>query len=412
MSCEISTATPLHSRASLPDPLQKQTAQTTAEETAVKSAAVPQRCDLFRNAVAKLSAGSGHEDRHSVKIFTELVRSLEKVFGEASKVDRDTGQEEMKQGGLRRIGKDLRKLFKGLGLPPQLAKQISRGMTDALQNQNVDQLNFSMTATRSVNLDVHQLQAGYLASGDGSTIAAASSDSLQLSAIQVRSLAVSLNLRSGEFTMTRTRSDAIALSSTSTAAVVSQGTHAEETAPQLNDTTSADTTAPDTTAVSTAANVTAATTAPEPATATTAPKAAEQAAPSDDFTTLVQTDRQLLQISRVVQQSAIIQLKPAVGAESSSDEQQSGSLRVLQDLLKRLGAFSGTVDIQSFEPQVQVNDLRVEQEDGDQHLRFNLDALAPIGLTAVDENSRATTTYPRQDGSLGKVVDVPVKVVA
>lgn len=53
-----------------------------------------------------------------------------------------------------------------------------------------------------------------------------------------------------------------------------------------------------------------------------------------------------------------------------------------------------------------------DEEGGDDQLRCTMDARAPIGLTAVDDTGHSTTSYPRPDGSIGKVVEKEVKVSA
>jgi len=411
MSTPISTSNPLPSRPPRPehqplDPATKQVWKKPAENPENRQISKHHRPDFLRQALKGLIPGGEHDDRKVSKAFNHLVKSLEKSFGEAPKLDRKTGEEEFRQGGLRRIDKDLRKLFKGLGMPPQLAKKFSRDMTEAMKNGDVEQINFSMTATRSFDLEIHQLQDAYLANGDGSLLAAGTSNSLQISAVQVRSLDFSLNLRTGEFSMSRTRTDEISISSSSSAGLLSTGplpdgaealpTSAEEVpgAPEPSPP------APEST------NSTEDSTEP-----VTEPVAQPGATPTDDITALVQSNSRLLQISRTVQQSAIMQMKPipaTAPTEGSQEEDSKGGLRVLQDMIDQLDAINHTAG-SLFESMVQIRNLRVERENDDDHLSFTVDALAPVGLTAVDEDGRGTTLFPRSDGTLAKTVDDPVK---
>jgi|GEM_PF-1815598 len=422
MSFEITASTTLPSRTIPPEPLKtdparKQPGKQPADKTASNQPETAKSTDFFKAALSKLSAGHKHAEKHSLKTISHLMRSLQKVFGDAPKVDRETGAEEMRHGGMRRVGNDLRKLFRGLGIPPQMAKEFAHGMTDALQNQETEQINFSLTATRSVNLNIQQLQSGYQASGDGSSIAAATANSFQLSAVQARSIDISINLRTGEFSLTRTSTDTLSISGARATAQAGAATQAmagsepalpTETAPQTAEgtTTGSDfsaTEVPEATAESQASD-------------TAAPTAESQPAPVDDFAALVQSNGFLLQISRTIQQSAMMQLKPAGGsgtdeAKAIDEDKPSGGLRVLQDMIARLQELSGAAH-DLFDTLVQVNNLRVENQDGDDHLRFTIDALAPVGLTAVDKDGRGATVYPRPDGSLAKVVEEPVTATA
>ena len=421
MSFAISTSTPLNSRTIASDlrqsdPVQKQIQQQNAAESKGKTTSAAQGSNIFRDGIAKLTADQTPENKHSLRTFTSLVRSLEKTYNDAPNVDRNTGGKEMGEGGTHRISKDLRKLFKGLGIPPQLAKQLAGKMTDALQNQDGGPVNISLTSTRTFNLNVQQLPGSYPTSSDGSDPATTTPvRSFQLTAVQVRSLDISINLSTGEFSMSRTRTDSISISSTSAATQGDTGSVPEDTTGQeLPVETAADSggTAPSAVAdpESTGAAADTATTEPSPVATEPATE------PSDDLAAQVQSDSTLLQISRTIQQSAFIKLNSANDTENkpdstTQDQQPNGGLRVLQDMLAQLEQLSGKAG-NLFDTIVHVNNLRVEQENGDQHLRFTVDALAPIGLTAVDQAGYGTTLYPRPDGSLAKVVEEPVKVSA
>jgi len=378
MSQEINPSAPLIQRPPLPDlqqPNRDQPAAKQKPEVEEKRQLQPE--ELLRSTLKRLSGGREHEDDKSFKAFTKLSRSLEKTFGEAEKVEREDGERELKQGGLRRVDKDLRKLFKGLGMPPQLAKHFSRGISNAMGNEDVEQINFSMTSSRSFNLDVQQQQSGYLASGDGSMVAASVNNSFQLSTVQTQSLDISINLRTGEFSLNRSSSESLTISSSSTAALASFTPAAEQEVDE---------------------------------------NAEEVAAPQDDFAALVQQDSTLMQISRTVKQSAVMQLTPATNSEEADDaddELFNDGVSGLEQLVQRLEDLTeATKD--AFESLVQIRNLRVErdEEDDDDHLRFTVDAQSPIGLTAVDDEGRGTTIYPRPDGSIGKIADEEVKVTA
>jgi len=333
---------------------------------------------LFR-ALDQLAAGRKLNDKKSLKAFTHLGQSLEKAFSNATKVDHKTGEEEIKQGGLRRVGKDLNKLFKGMGLPPQLAKQFSRGITDAMRQEDVEQINFSLTTSRSLNIEAYQLQEGYLSDGDGTTIAASVANSFQLSAVQIRSFDVSINLRTGEYSLNHSQVNSLSINSSSTAVLASS-------TPALQ--------------------------VPEDEGQPTLAEA--PAEPTNDIVALIQRDSSLLQISRTVQLSALMQTQPSATIDESplpDEAAYSDGLSRLQQLIEKLEEV--TADAKSlFESLTQIRDLRIEKEDDDDHLRFSVDALAPIGLTATDDTGHATTLYPRPDGSLGTVTEGAIEVTA
>jgi hypothetical protein len=118
----------------------------------------------------------------------------------------------------------------------------------------------------------------------------------------------------------------------------------------------------------------------------------------------------LTQINRTVKQSAIVKMSPPMNSSEEANQNiSSAGANKLQQLVERLaGVTEATEDM--FATLVQIRDLRVEQEESDDHLHFTTDAQAPIGLTAVDEKGRGTTIYPRPDGRLGKIVEAEVKV--
>ena len=335
--------------------------------------------DFLFKALEQLAAGRKFSSKKSLKAFASLGQSLEKAFSAATKVDHKTGEEEIKQGGLRRVGKDLNKLFKGMGLPPQLAKQFSRGITGAMRQEDVEQINFSLTTSRSLNIEAYQLQEGYLADGDGTTIAASIANSFQLSAVQVRSFDVSINLRTGEYSLNHSQSNSVSINTSSTAVLASSAPALQASEEEVQ---SAPVEAP--------------------------------AEPTDDIATLVRSDSSLLQISRTVQLSALMETQPATVVNASTplkEEVDSDGLSRLQQLIEKLEEVTAEAK-DLFESLTQIHDLRIEKENDDDHLRFSVDALAPIGLTATDDTGHATTLYPRPDGSLGKVAENTVKVVA
>jgi hypothetical protein len=408
MSLSINPSAP---QLQTPLPAQLQQPQQPTATVPEQPTAQPQQLqpgNLLRTALQKLSAGREHDDHKISKAFDKLTHSLEKMFGEAHKVDHEAGEHEQKEGGLKRVGNDLSKLFKGLGMPKPLAKQFSRDLTEAMDSEDVEQVSLSFTSTRSFSLAMQQEQAGYLANGDGSMVAASVSNNFQLTAVQTRSLDVSINLRTGEFSLSRSSFEAFSVSSSSSAALASSGP-AEDAADPANSPHAAEAGAQPNASDPAAASAADGSAQPAP------PTAAPQAAASDgDIFAMVQQDSTLLQISRTVQQSAIMQLTPATGSETASEEDPfENGIGDLQQLVGQLAELTeATHDL--FESLTQISNLRIERddEDDDDHLRFTLNAQAPIGLTATGTQGRGTTIYPRADGSVGKVVQEPVQITA
>ena len=122
----------------------------------------------------------------------------------------------------------------------------------------------------------------------------------------------------------------------------------------------------------------------------------------------------LREISRVVQHSAVMKLSlttPGLEAEGTTDAPFEDGLDSLQQLvadLKGLTEQSGSL----FNLHVQIRNLRIEQEANDNHLRFSVGALAPVGLIAIDESGLGTTLYPRLDGRVGKFLNTDSNTTA
>ena len=181
MSQKIPPFPPRLHRSPLPDlqqPLRKQQPPEAAKTATGQSKALQQTEDL-RLSLQKLASGQEHENDQSFKAFTKLSRTLEQTFAAASKMERGLGEKELRQGGLRRIDTSLRKLLKGLGMPAQQAKSLSRGISAAMAAENPKLSHFSVT-------------------GSG---AARTNNSFELATIVTPPLATAISLDSGDFTL-------------------------------------------------------------------------------------------------------------------------------------------------------------------------------------------------------------------
>lgn len=315
----------------------------------------------------------------------KLARSLEKMFSEATKVERETGEKEIKHGGLKRVAKDLTKLFKGLGMPPQLSKAFASTISEAMKDGDVEQIDFSFTASRSQTIDSYHSQKQSIGLENSAAVATSASSRFQLAAVQVRTFDFSLNLRSGEFSYSHSQFKGLAVSSSESSGI----------------------------AVATPAQTVPIQAEPDSDSLPTDP-IGEPLTSEADIAALVKSDSTLLQLSKLVQQSGIMQLKPS---DSDLDnqrlfDQQNQGLERIKTAISQMEELAG-IRQDLFEPQVAIRDMRLEKADNnDDLLRFTIDATSPFGLKAKDDEGHSTTLYPREDGTLAKISDDSVSLSA
>lgn len=364
--------------------------QSTETDNATQSASAPiteqptpeQQSPLIR-ALDGMKAYHKINDGKSLKALSHLGKSLDKAFSEAKQVDQETAEEEIKQGGLRRIGKDLRKLFKGMGLPPQAAKQMSRDITSAMKSGSTEQISFSLTTSRETALEMTQTQTGYLASGDGTEELVSTSSSLKVTALQVRSFDFSVNLATGEYSFNHSISDQLSIETSESSLSIASA--AEEPAQ------------PEMAAVE----------------STEEPEEGVEQAEDQDLSLAFQSNRTLLEISRTIQTSALMQLQPAERSEEAEIEydDDGDESEEMQSLVSQIDAAVQQPESR-FESLTRIRNLRIETENSQIYLRFTADALAPVGITAEDESGHTSTVYTRPDGTLGKTEEAPLTVTA
>ncbi|WP_029909816.1 hypothetical protein [Pelobacter seleniigenes] len=338
-------------------------------------------------------------DRTSVKAFASLAGSLQRAFADAVNVDQESGTEEIKQGGLRRIGKDLQKLFKGMGFSPHLAKQYAGKICQAMGQNDLAQLDVSLSLTRTVDIQATS-QTTYSATGQSMTEQLSATESLQLSAVQVRSFDLSLNLTTGEFSIQHSSSDSLSIS----AAQSTTSSVPMETGPNLPQSETAapvDSEEPATEQL------------PEPeTTAPTEPTAADQL--DAGATVQVESNSLLLQLSRTITQSALLKTQPVEPVANDQDQEtnpEDQAVARLEDFIQL--QFNATETVTGlFESMTTISNLRVENQDNQPYLRFTAAAVAPVGLTVIAESGDSTTVYPQEDGHIASFSDTPVEVSA
>ncbi len=326
-----------------------------------------------------------HEDLGS-KAFTSLTNSLARAFTNAVKVDQQTGEEETTQGGLQRVAKDLQKLFKGMGFPPQMAKQYARDISSAMGQEGVEQIDFSLETTRSLTVSAYNQSGAGVPGDDESAVASSQASGLQLTVVQTRNFDVSINLTTGEFSLTRTYDESLTLS---TVAADSQentemptGLNAEDTEVTPDEINTPATVGEDT------------------------DKTVIEELPT--VTDQNQVDAILFQLSHSISQSTLFtqqQYADETGKEVTDGEQAVAADNTLYQLQlfaeTRLQINFGETSL--FESMTNISNLRIESIDQQEYLRFSVQAVAPVGLTTVDKDGSSSTVYPRPNGGIGEM---------
>ena len=337
-------------------------------------------------------------DDRSIKAFAELSTSLERALSKATPVDAQTADKEITEGGLRRIGKDLSKLFKGMGLDSHLAKQLSRGITASMQQEGVEQIDLAVSITRSLNIEAYQLQDSYTQNADATSSAGTVMSGLQIAAVQTRSFDFSLNLSTGEYSLSLSQSDSFsaaafayqsqALPAEGTDEIAAQTTQAEaadETMTDGNETTEVD-----------------------------APTFVE-AQSNGDIAAFFMSRSSLIEISQQVQKAPIAPTLEAGSNEGAAQEAEAteqaadAGLAQMQGLYNQLDE-TAEQPASLFESLTQIRNLRIEEEQSVRYLRFSFEAFAPVGIAATNADGYQTNLYPRPDGSLGVAEETPLQV--
>ncbi|MCW9048726.1 MAG: hypothetical protein OQK50_00160 [Deltaproteobacteria bacterium] len=357
-----------------------------------------QKGEALQQATGQFPAQHKINDDRSLKAFAELSKSLERALSGATSVDAQTADEEMTKGGVRRIGKDLSKLFKGMGLDPHLSKQLSRSITASMQQDGVEQIDLSVSITRTLNIEAYQLQSSYTDNADGTSSASTAMSGLQISAVQTRTFDFSLNLSTGEYSLNLSRSDSFSGAAFDYQTQALPAENSDETAAQFTRLETTDETMVD-------GNEEAEVDVP----------AFVEAQSSGDITEFFMSRTSLIEISRQVQGAPIAQALGAEndeGAAEDSDATEKAAdvgLALMQGLYSQ---FDETAEqpARLFESLTQIRNLRIEEEQSVRYLRFSFDAFAPVGLAAKNAEGYQTNLYPRPDGSLGVAEETPVQV--
>jgi hypothetical protein len=350
------------------------TSSSTPKITSSKRVEAKER-NLFSSALDDTFHLRNINDEKSLKALSHLSESLDKAYSNATSVDQETSEREIKHGGLKRVGKDLRKLFKGMGLPPQAAKTLSRGITYAMKEDSTSQINFSLTTSRSTAIEFSQTQTGYLASGDGTEEAVSTSNSLKISALRVRSFDFSINMDTGEYSFNHSQSDQLTVSASQSAVAFRSLPEESGTSPSEQ-----------------GDNV-------------------ESEQQTDrEIAAVFQSDRTLFSLSQTVQNSALMQITPVNDTDQEIDESEKTPSE-MKPLEQQLSAVRQQPE-PLFESLTRIRNLRIDVEREQTYLRFSADAIAPVGLSTTDEQGNNATLYPRSDGSLAKTEDSPLAVTA
>ncbi len=338
----------------------------------------------------------------TTKAFTSLTNTLTRAFTSAVKVNPQTGEEETTRGGLQRVGKDLQKMFKGIGFPPQMAKQYARDISSAMGQEGVEQINFTLETTRSLTVSAYNQSGTATNVTDESGAGISQASGFQLSAIQTQSFDVSINLTTGEFSLNRSYEERVTLSTlTATSQEDSEllpmlagenveGTPQEKISDQGQEVEQAE---PDSLLTPLAVNE------------DTAKSLIEESLTVTDQN---QVDAMLFQLSHSISQSALFtqqQLADEANAEETETEQAittNNTFYQLQLFAERtLQINFGETSL--FESMTNISNFRIETIDQQEYLSFTVQATAPVGLTAVDKDGSSSTVYPRLEGGIGEI---------
>lgn len=353
--------------------------------------------ETLQQAVEQLPIQHKINDDRSLKAFSELSKSLDKALTGATPVDAQTAANEMTKGGIKRIAKDLSKLFKGMGLDPHLAKQLSKSVAHTIQQEGVEHIDLSVSVTRSLNIEAYQLQESYTDNADGTGTTSTAMTGLQMSAVQTRSFDFSMNLSSGEYSLNLSQEDSFMTSAFDYQA--SQNVNTDEITQSAG------------------ANGPAETTDGENGQVETDNGAYVEGQSSGDIAAFFMSRTSLIEISKQVQMAPIAQALEAEKNQNSAVESEAedktadAGLSQMQGLYDQLDKTTEQPE-NPFESLTQIRNLRIEQEQSVKYLRFSFEAFAPIGLAAKDNEGYQTTLYPRPDGNLGVVEETPVKIEA
>lgn len=355
---------------------QSETIKNTPEET--HAADVTEQPEFKSNrenplikAVDSLLSYRKINDKKSLKAVSHLKESLEKATSKAVSVEKDTAEQEIKMGGLRRVGKDLKKLFKGMGLPPQLAKDLSRGITQAMRSEDVDQINFSLTTSRAATIEMTQTQTAYSETGDGSLKASSQASQLMMTAVQVRSFDFSINLQTGEFSLSHSRADLLNISSSQTETALLLPVEAASANTELS-------------------------------------QDVAEVNEKEDIVATFRENSTLFSIRKEVQSSFLMEMLRTDTPGEETEEEEAG----LEDMQQLTDQVEEVIPAPEplFATLTRIRNLRIEQESHHRFLRFSADAIAPMGLKASDELGNYLTLYPREDGALAKLEETPLEV--
>ncbi len=339
--------------------------------------------------------GRKFNDDISSKAFSSLTGSLERAFSDAVKVDKKTGEEEISRGGLQRVSKDLQKLFKGMGFSPQSAKQYARDISSAMAQDGVEQIDFSLSMTRALTVSGYNQQGDAQPAGEDGAAAGARATGFQLTAIQTRSLDVSINLSTGEFSINRSAEGSITLTN------LRQPDGSDPAGPEEENLLAEE---------------------PVAAPAVSEDPTAEALEPTTESTTEPDTvsseSALLLQITRTLQQSAIFKQQQSgaavVGERDPEEDSDATPEKTLQNLQmfaeKTIGITVG--DSSLFESLTEINNLRIETIDQQEYLSFNVRSVVPMALTEVQPDGSEVTVYPRPDDTAGEFSTDSVKLSA
>ncbi len=345
------------------------------------------------------------------KAFNSLTKSLTRAFTDATKVDKQTGDEEISTGGLQRVAKDLSKLFKGLGLSPQQAKQYARGISSAMGTDGVEQINFSLSTSQSLLVTGYN-QSGSIESSADSLATSSQMSGYQLTAVKTQSFDVSINLSTGEFSVNHSLEESFSLTAFS-------GEYSEDVVSN-SPLKAEDMTETEALPTDELTSVPGTEEQEEPVLEPENSEETTEAPPAEENQTVIATgssvDALLFEFSRSMTQSAAFStnqelISEPTGEEATEEEEVNPVLNRFQ-MFAESSLHMTWAEATLFESITDISNLRIEVIDQQEYLNFSVEAIVPLGLTATEEDGSSTTMYPRPDGSIGETTTEAVEISA
>ena len=117
----------------------------------------------------------------------------------------------------------------------------------------------------------------------------------------------------------------------------------------------------------------------------------------------------LFQLSHSISQSALFTQQQLADDEANEAETETEQAVTTDNTFYQLQLFAERTlqinfgETSLFESMTSISNFRIETIDQQEYMNFTVQATAPVGLTAVDEDGSSSTVYPRPEGGIGEI---------